>query len=150
MLPDGLTIEDILPHRETMLLVEEVVAVDDNQAVTRSTVSSRWPLTDDRGAQVLVLVELAAQTAGINNGLRIRRTQGASDHMGWIAGIKSARFFVDTLPLGALVEVTSQNQFEFEGFREILVRATVEGRPAAEIIMQLVQADESDGSDAPS
>jgi predicted hotdog family 3-hydroxylacyl-ACP dehydratase len=130
-----------------MLLVEEVVAVDDSQAVTRATVSSLWPLTDDRGAQVLVLVELAAQTAGICNGLQIMRTQGVSSHRGWIAGIKSARFFVDILPIGAQVEVISQNQFEFEGFREISVKAAVENHPAAEIVMQLVQANESNESD---
>lgn len=142
MLPDGLTIEDILPHRETMLLVEEVVEVGDDKAVTRSTVSADWPLTDDHGAQVLILVELAAQTAGINNGLRLRRMHGPdSDRKGWIAGIKSARFFIDILPLGTIVVMSAQNQFEFEGFREISVQAVVADRMVADITIQLVQAE---------
>ena len=65
MLPDGLTIEEILPHRGRMLLIEEVLVADGEKAVTRSTVSERWPLTDARGVDALVLIELAAQTAGI-------------------------------------------------------------------------------------
>ena len=90
--------------------------------------------------------ELAAQTAGINNGWQNRLRNGPDAvSRGWIVGVKSARFSVDVLPLGAEIRVTSENSFEFEGFREIRSSAKVNGRSAAEITLQLMQADQDKG-----
>ena len=33
-------IEDLLPHRDRMLLIDEILEVDDNTAVTRATVAT--------------------------------------------------------------------------------------------------------------
>ena len=117
MLPEGVQLEDILPHRDGMLLVGDVIELREDKAVSKSVVAAHWPMTDQRGAQVLVLVELAAQTAGINNGWQNRLRHGPdADTRGWIVGVKSARFDVDVLPLGAEIRVTSENSFEFDGF----------------------------------
>jgi predicted hotdog family 3-hydroxylacyl-ACP dehydratase len=141
MLPEGICIEDLLPHRNGMLLVAQVLELGKDQAVSASTVNLQWPMTDSQGAHPLVLVELAAQTAGIHNGWQIRQEQGPNaDHQGWIVGIKSAEFFVDMLPLGTEIIVTANNQFAFEEFREIRARASMGDRPVAEIIMQLMRA----------
>jgi predicted hotdog family 3-hydroxylacyl-ACP dehydratase len=140
MLPDGLTIVDLLPHRDRMLLIQEVLHVDDDKAVTLSTVSADWPLTDEQGAQSLVLVELAAQTAGILNGIHIRRQRGPGPRTkGWMVGIKSVRFFTPQLALGAQVLVTSRNSFAYEGFREIHAEAVVQDRTVADITLQLME-----------
>jgi predicted hotdog family 3-hydroxylacyl-ACP dehydratase len=129
-----------------MLLVEEIIELTGEKAVSRSVVAAHWPMTDHRGADVLVLVELAAQTAGINNGWQNRLRNGPDAvSRGWIVGVKSARFSVDVLPLGAEIRVTSENSFEFEGFREIRSSAKVNGRSAAEITLQLMQADQDKG-----
>ena len=63
-----LTIEDLLPHREGMLLIGEVLEVSATHAVTLSTVRPTWPLADAHGVESLICVELAAQTAGVCNG----------------------------------------------------------------------------------
>lgn len=145
MLPDGLTIRDLLPHRDRMLIVEEVLCLEENKTVTRSTVTQQWPLADDQGAQTLVVIELTAQTAGIHNGWQMHQRVGpGASHKGWIVGIKSAQFFVDRLPLGSKVIVTSENQYEFEGFREIRGTAAIDGDPVAEVTMQLMQAEEDE------
>lgn len=142
MLPADITIEDLLPHREGMLLISEVLRCDDRGSAARCIVKKEWPLVDERGVSPLVLVELVAQTAGINNGWQIIQQQGpGADHRGWIVGIKSARFHVDHLPLGTQIVVTSQNQFEFESFREISGTVEVDGRLAAEVVLQLMQAE---------
>ena len=142
VLPNELTIEDIIPHRDGMLLIDEVISVGDNEAVTRSTVAPRWPLTDEQGAQSIVLLELAAQTAGINNGLQLRQEEGPDGgRKGWIVGIKSAQFHISRIPLNTPITVRSQNRFEYEGFCEIYSEATIAGQLVAEITMQLVKAD---------
>jgi predicted hotdog family 3-hydroxylacyl-ACP dehydratase len=142
VLPDGLTIQDLLPHRDGMLLVDEVLSVGDEQAITCSTVAPRWPLTNEDGALNLVLLELAAQTAGIYNGLLAHYEDGAvGGRKGWIVGIKSAQFQISQIPLGTRVTVVSRNCFEYDGFREIAAEAAIEGRPIAQITMQLVKAD---------
>lgn len=142
MLPKGVQLEDLLPHRDGMLLVGEVIELHEEKTVSQSVVAADWPMTDHRGAQALILVELAAQTAGINNGWQNRLRHGPdADTRGWIVGVKSARFDIDVLPLGAEIRVTSENSFEFEGFREIRSTAEVDGRSVAQIILQLMQAD---------
>ncbi|BBO88846.1 hypothetical protein [Desulfosarcina ovata] len=142
MLPEGLTIEDFLPHRDGMLLVDEVVGISTEKTATRSIVSSRWPMTDADGSRPLILVELAAQTAGINNGWQNHLNNGPDANQGgWMVGVKAARFSVDRLPIGAEIIITSENRFEFEGFCEVHAVATVDGVPAAEITLQLMQAE---------
>ncbi|MEN8752643.1 MAG: hypothetical protein AB1Z18_07690, partial [Desulfobacterales bacterium] len=59
--------ENILPHRDRMLLVDSIIEVDDNGAVTRSVVTEKWPFFDGQNVRALVLIELVAQTAGIHN-----------------------------------------------------------------------------------
>jgi predicted hotdog family 3-hydroxylacyl-ACP dehydratase len=142
VLPEGVQLEDLLPHRDGMLLVGDVIELREEMTVSKSVVAAHWPMTDHRGALALVLVELAAQTAGINNGWQNRLRHGpGADTRGWIVGVKSARFDVDVLPLGAEIRVTSENSFEFDGFREIRSTAEVDGRPAAQITLQLMQAE---------
>jgi predicted hotdog family 3-hydroxylacyl-ACP dehydratase len=138
----AIDIEDLLAHRDRMLLIKQVVALELSRAVTRAVVTDRWPLSDTRGANPLVLIELVAQTAGIHNGWRLRQEQGpGADHRGWLVGIKNARFFMDNLPFKTEIVTEARNEFEFEGYREIRGVAAIKGETAAEIILQLVQAD---------
>jgi predicted hotdog family 3-hydroxylacyl-ACP dehydratase len=141
MLPDHLSIEDLLPHRARMLLIQEVVQCEGETAVTRNTVKKEWPLTDSSGADPLIIVELVAQTAGMKNGLLLRRERGPNaDQRGWIVGIKSARFFVERLPIGTSVVVETQNRFEFEEFREIEGVAKIGDTVAAQVALQVIKA----------
>jgi predicted hotdog family 3-hydroxylacyl-ACP dehydratase len=142
VLPEGVQLEDLLPHRDGMLLIGDILELQEDKTISKSVVAAHWPMTDHRGAQALILVELAAQTAGVNNGWQNRLRNGPdADTRGWIVGVKSARFDIDVLPMGAEIKVTSENSFEFEGFREIRSTAEVDGLPVAEIILQLMQAE---------
>ncbi len=137
----GLTLADVLPHREGMLLVEEVIEVDAEHAVTRSTVSPTWPLQRSGGVAPLILVEIAAQAAGVCNGWDRIRTQGIdSDQMGWLVAIKKAEFFLDILPHGAVITARAENTYNFENLREIDCSLTMAGQPAGRATLQLFQA----------
>lgn len=136
-----LTIEDLLPHRGAMLLIGEVLEVDAVHAVTLSRVEATWPLVDQDGAEPLILVELAAQTAGVCNGWDRIQTQGLdSDQMGWLVAVKRADFFIDHLPLGSIIRAKAENTLVFENFREIASQLFQNDQLIAEVVLQLYQA----------
>jgi predicted hotdog family 3-hydroxylacyl-ACP dehydratase len=134
-------IEALLPHRAPMLLIGKIVSFDERQAVTRSVVEDHWPLTTHEGANALVLLELVAQTAGVNNGYKLLHSAGhKGDQRGWIVGIKRSRLFVDHIALGEEIEVESVNSFEYDNFREVEGVARIGGKIVAQVTLQLIQA----------
>jgi len=61
------------------------------------------------GVHPLILVELAAQTAGVCNGWGRIQTQGRdSSQMGWLVAIKKAEFFIYSLPFGAMITARAE------------------------------------------
>ena len=74
MNPVDIRIENLLPHRDRRLLIDEINEVDDEKAVTGATVIDQWPFFDDQAVDSLILIELVAQTAGVTNGwVRIKQ-----------------------------------------------------------------------------
>ena len=144
MMPSGLKIEDLLPHRDRMLLVDQMIEVDDRRAVTAATVTDRWPFFDGRAVLALVLIELVAQTAGISNSWGGKRQHGmAYATRGWLVGIKHSRFYLESIPLGTRIITRTQNRFEYENYREIAGTAEIESRVAAKVELQLIRSDSS-------
>jgi len=138
-----LTAETLLPHRGRMLLVGEILSLDDEQATTLSIAHRNWPLFRDGTINPLILVELVAQTAGVHNGLRRLKTRGEdSETRGWLVGVKKAVFHVEAIAPGEAVTTTARNAFVFENLREITGTASIDGRVAAEVTLQVVEAME--------
>jgi predicted hotdog family 3-hydroxylacyl-ACP dehydratase len=134
------TLQDILPHRGTMLLIDDIIEVDDIHAVTTSVITASYPLTDSNGVQPLIMVELAAQTAGVCNGLERIKDQGAeSSKMGWLVGIKRAQFYIDCLPFGSTVLTRSENVHNYDKLREVSAVLYMEEILIGEITLQLYQ-----------
>jgi predicted hotdog family 3-hydroxylacyl-ACP dehydratase len=139
-LPD-LTLADLLPHRDTMLLVDEVLEVDRHHAVTLSRAAAEWPMADEKGVSSLILVELAAQTAGVCNGWDRVQTKGLdSDPTGWLVGIKKADFFIDFLPIGGKIISRAENINIFENLREVSCEQHLDDNLIGRIVLQLFQA----------
>jgi len=138
----AMAVEDFLPHRDRMKLVDEIIEVDEERAVTRSRVTEQWPFFDGRAVSSLVLIELVAQTAGICNCWGGVKRQGRGFvKKGWLVGIKHSRFFVDVIPLDACITISIENQFKLENFREIAGTAMIGSKLAGEITLQLLQVD---------
>ena len=136
------SIEELLPHRNGMLLIEEILEGDPKAAVSRAVVNKNWPLCDGRRVNSLVLIEVAAQTAGICAGLAMIRERGVdSDKKSWLVGIKRSRFFVESLRLHDTIITRAENSFEYEGYRQITSTASVDSRVVGEIELQAIQAD---------
>ncbi len=140
----GLTLEDLLPHRGPMLLIDAVLAVDNTHAVTRSRIRKSWPLQVEGGVRPLILVELAAQTAGVCNGWDRIQTQGLdSNQMGWLVAIKKADFLVEILPFGGEIIAEAKNTYNFENLREIACELRLNDTLIGRATLQLFQARKS-------
>ena len=134
------TLEDILPHRGNMLLIDDIVEVDETHAVTTSIIKESYPLTAKNGAQPLLMVEFAAQTAGVCNGLvRIKAKGEDSSKMGWLVGIKRAQLYVESIPLGATVLTRSENIHNYDNLREVSAVLHMDDTLIGEITLQLYQ-----------
>lgn len=139
----GLTLEDLLPHRGDMLLISEILTVDNRRAQTLSRVNKSWPMADTQGVPPLILVELAAQTAGVCNGWdRIRAKGRDSNQMGWLVGIKKASFTVESLPFGATITTIAENTYSFENLREVSCELSMDNEIIGRATLQLFQASE--------
>jgi predicted hotdog family 3-hydroxylacyl-ACP dehydratase len=135
------TLEDLLPHRDAMLLIGEILNVDSMQAVTLSTVARTWPMAGQDGAPSLILVELAAQTAGVCNGwVRLQQKGADSEKMGFLVAVKRADFYVAQLSFGLQVTARAENTLAFDNFREVTSRLYHKDHLLAEVVLQLYQA----------
>jgi len=136
-----LTLEDLLPHRGSMMLITEVIAVDRSHAVTRCVVDRSWPLVTNAAAHPLIMIELAAQTAGVCNGWDRVQTKGLnSEQMGWLVGIKHARFFIQSLPVGSSVITRAENTYNFENLRLVSCEVRLDDTLIGSAELQLFQA----------
>jgi predicted hotdog family 3-hydroxylacyl-ACP dehydratase len=142
--PAALTIADLLPHRGRMKLVDEILQLDDEVAVTAAVANRRWPLFDGRVISPLVLVELVAQTAGIKNGLDRIRSQGAdADKRGWLVGIKRARFEVDAIHPGDRIITRAWNAYQLETYFNIEGETSRDSVVIGTVSLQVIQASEA-------
>ena len=136
-----LTLEDLLPHRGHMMLLEKVLEADSKHALTLSRVRKSWPMAGDRGVDPLILIELAAQTAGVCNGLDRIQTKGLeSEQMGWLVGIKKTEFFIHSLPFGSKIISRAENTYNFENLREVCCELHIENKLICKSVLQLFQA----------
>jgi predicted hotdog family 3-hydroxylacyl-ACP dehydratase len=135
-------VEELLPHRGRMKLVDEIIEVNEEQALTRSTVTDRWPFFDGKKVNALVLIELVAQTAGIiNTWGGIKKYGDKFETKGWLVGIKRSRFLIDHIPLNTCIITRCENQFKLENYREIFGTARIGSDVVAEVRLQLLQPD---------
>ena len=135
-------IEDLIPHRERLKLIDTITFVDQEHAVTRATVKESWPLLSGDAVSAIVLIELAAQTAGVCIGWnqKMKSDGPRGEAKGWLVGIKNARFYVDKIPLDTCITTRSENYLVVENYREIAATASIGEKLVAEINLQILQA----------
>ena len=140
--PTTLPIESLIPHRDRMLLVDEILEIDDRQAITLAVVKPSWPFCVSGAVDPLIVIELVAQTAGIHNGLEWHRKIKAKEPAaGWLVGVKQAAFHVAAIPVGERITTTARNVYVFENLREIVGTASVADALVAEVTLQVMEAD---------
>ena len=115
-------IEQLIPHRLPMRLVEAVVSVDEIAITATAEVRDTWPTVRDGHAQSLMLIELVAQTAAALQGWRERHADDSKAGMGGLlVGIPDATPLAPTIPVGTplvcMVRIThgTLNYLAFSG-----------------------------------
>jgi predicted hotdog family 3-hydroxylacyl-ACP dehydratase len=100
-------IELLVPHRGSARLVERVLAWRDDSLECVGRIPPKSPFVSDGSAPSFVGLELAAQAAAAHEALGRQRSGGAPDvAVGYLVGIKDARFRVARLRVGADLRVT--------------------------------------------
>ena len=142
-------IEDLIPHRQRLRLIDTITSVDQDHAETRATVRPDWPLMTPGGANPIVLIELAAQTAGVCLGWSqtLKPDEQRGQTGGWLVGIKRAHFSVHTIPVETCITIRSENRMAIDQYREISATASISETPIAEIQLQVLQAGKTAFSD---
>jgi predicted hotdog family 3-hydroxylacyl-ACP dehydratase len=124
-----------------MLLVDEILSITDDQATVLSVTHDQWPMYDNGTINPLILVELVAQAAGVHNSLKRIDPHGQGEPTrGWLVGVKSAQFHVASIASGETITTTTTNAFVFDNLREIRGTATIGGQLAADVVLQIVEA----------
>ena len=107
-------IEALIPHRDRMKLIHDLLDANDDTAVTSSLVSDRWPLCQGSFVDPIVLIEVVAQTAAAH--LRWKKGGDKDGGGGWLVGIKNADFFLDRIPLHTVLITTVKNLSSAENY----------------------------------
>ncbi len=137
------SIEELIPHRGRMKLIDEIVRVDEETAVTESIVKRDWPLFAGDSVSPLVLIELTAQTAGVSMGWEesIIKGKDIEGRLGWLVGVKEARFYLDRIPINSRIRVSSRKDLCIENYHEVIGTAEIGPRVIGEVKLQIVHPD---------
>ncbi len=104
-------IEEWIPHRAPMRLVEELSDATDTTGCIHATVRTSWPLVTGGVADPIVLIELVAQGAACLAGYR-KRDEERLGGRGWLVGVRRTRLSTRDLPVGT--ELTARIRVEYE------------------------------------
>lgn len=108
-------IESLIPHREPIKIITEVVELNDDSGIAAAVVNERWPLCNGRTVHSLVLIEAIAQTAAVAEGYK-RKKEGKSGTKGWLVGIKSAEFKRAVIAVDTRITVFVNNLYAFDRY----------------------------------
>ena len=143
-----IAVERLIPHRERMKLVDEIIHVDNEMAVSLSTVTNQWPLQDGLFVSALILIELMAQTSAITIGWKeLKKNPNSPDGKGWLVGIKSASFHLDKIPVQSRITTRSVISIQMDHYTEMHGYSTIGDIPVGEAVLQVMRAEREDDSD---
>jgi predicted hotdog family 3-hydroxylacyl-ACP dehydratase len=139
-------IESLIPHRDRIKLISEVLEITTESAVAAAVVKPDWPLCDGNSVNPVVLIEVVAQTAAVIDGNK-RKKQGKAGGKGWLVGVKDARFNVAEISVGTYLTASVANSYSFDNYSVIegTVRAGQEIQ--ATIVLQALRMNEDPTND---
>lgn len=124
-----------------MKLIDEIIELDDDHCITAATVSSRWPLYRDGYVHPIILIELTAQSAGVNFGWHEMHKKKPSNRLGWLVGIKKARFFRDRIPVNSRIVISIDDHKRDDVYAEIKGTARLDSEVIGEMELQVFRPE---------
>ncbi|MDD5223240.1 MAG: hypothetical protein PHE84_04560 [bacterium] len=108
-------VEDYIPHRGRIRMIEEILEVDENTCRARARVLDTWPLVDAQNAGIIIIIELVAQTVAFSVGWN-QKNKVKPGGPGVIVGIKEATFFAAGIPVGDTVTLTAKKLVDRDNY----------------------------------
>lgn len=138
-----LNVEDFILQRDGMKLIDEIIMVDESTAISESIVTPAWPLFKNSHVHAIVIIELVAQTAGINVKWNEDSTQSPKDGngRGFLVGIKKATFNTNYIPVDATITTCAEKKYSQMGYAEFSGVVTIGTRKVGDVILQLFRTD---------
>jgi len=137
-----LNVEKFLLHRDRMKLIDDIIDIDDQMAVSESIVSSEWPLFDNGYVHPIVIIELVAQTAGINIKWNETDENKSKEGVGGVmVGVKKAVFHIQQIPEHSTLRTCSKKEFSHLNYAEFSGLVTIDEKKVGEVIIQLFRTD---------
>ncbi len=138
----NVSIEELIPHRNRMKLIDKIIEADDEKAITEATVTGKWPLFEENYVNSIIIIELVAQTASVCIGYKeLKKTNEKLGGRGWLVGIKNASFNLDKIPLNTKIITCSKHHFNFENYTQILGTATIGSDLIGEVNLQVLRSE---------
>ena len=142
MEPTSMDIEALIPHRDRMRLIGEVLSVDEEKAVTSATATDSWPLFDGGSVDALVTIELVAQTAALLEGWkRLQSKRGGA--VGWLVGIKNAEFRSMRIPVNEQLVTEVRRSSALEGYAVFTGTVSTGSAIIATMLIQAFRPEEA-------
>ena len=140
---ENIRIEDLIPHRDRMKLIDDILEVNEEMARTSSVVTEAWPIDEASLLDPVILVELVAQTSGVHEGWKAHR-EGKGGTKGWLVGIKKADFFTDAIPLGTVLTTTVRTLYALQTYAVFTGTVETALKVLAQVEVQVFREDEED------
>ena len=140
---ENIRIEDLIPHRERMKLIDDILEVNEEMARTSSVVTEAWPINEADLLNPVVLVELVAQTAGVQEGWKAHR-KGKGGTKGWLVGIKKADFFTDAIPLGTVLTTTVRTLYALQTYAVFTGTVAAASKVLAQVEVQVFREEDDE------
>ncbi|MFH1138942.1 MAG: hypothetical protein V1816_22920 [Pseudomonadota bacterium] len=135
-------IEDLIPHRLGMKLIDRVLATDSEDVLTaQATVRDDWPMCDQGRLGATLTVELAAQAVGALHGMRALGNKKGRPVVGLLVGVKSAFFHRTYLPVGAELEIEVKSLYGAGGYGAFDCLVKHEGQVVGESSLQVMEPE---------
>jgi predicted hotdog family 3-hydroxylacyl-ACP dehydratase len=138
----SIDIEALIPHRDRMRLITEVLSVDEEKAVTSATAKEMWPLFDAGSVDTLITIELVAQTAALLEGWK-RLQSGRGGATGWLVGIKNAEFRSMRIPVNETLVTEVRRSDAMEGYAVFAGTVSIGSEIAATMRIQAFRPEEA-------
>ena len=119
-----------------------MLSVDDEKAVTSATATDSWPLFDDGSVDVLVTIELVAQTAALLEGWK-RQQSKRGGAMGWVVGIKGGEFRKMRIPVNEQLVTEVRRSYALEGYAVFTGTVSIGSETVATMRIQAFRPEEA-------
>lgn len=140
--PDN--VEQWMPHRGRMRMVERAVSMEDGRGVLEARVRESWPLCDGGRVPSLVVIDLVAQSAAVYASWE-RQLEKRPGGRGFIVGVRKTDWSAPTVPVGALLRVELLREVIMDNYAAFIGEVTMaDGDFQARVELQTFRTEEQE------